>query len=101
MKRLRACLSMLFAQAFCFLEKKKKKKKKKRNPKKLKKKTKKKKKKKKKKERKNINKQLKIQNTQSYFHLFMLDQNTFSTKKQKAPSKKFCQTNPTFLHKFP
>jgi len=29
MKRLRACLSMLFAQAFCFLEKKKKKKKKK------------------------------------------------------------------------
>jgi hypothetical protein len=81
MKRLRACLSMLFAQAFCFLEKKKKKKKKK--------------------ERKNINKQLKIQNTQSYFHLFMLDQNTFSTKKQKAPSKKFCQTNPTFLHKFP
>jgi hypothetical protein len=81
MKRLRACLSMLFAQAFCFLEKKKKKKKKK--------------------EPKNINKQLKIQNTQSYFHLFMLDQNTFSTKKQKAPSKKFCQTNPTFLHKFP
>jgi len=81
MKRLRACLSMLFAQAFCFLEKKKKKKIKK--------------------ERKNLNKQLKIQNTQSYFHLFMLDQNTFSTKKQKAPSKKFCQTNPTFLHKFP
>jgi mannitol-1-phosphate/altronate dehydrogenase len=79
-------LAILFAQAFCFLERKKKQNKTKQ---------------KQKHKNKSINKQLKNTKHSKLLSPFMSDQNIFSTKKQKAPSKKFCQVNPTFLHKFP
>ena len=44
-----------------------------------------------------LNKQLKTQNTQNYFHLFFKLKHFFLNKKQKAPSKMFCQMNSVFL----